>query len=92
MPQVDLHDCEVGERGARSLAAAVDSVRDALEAESAGAPAADGTMAAARIRLQVLRLDGNPLGFSGTSALKPLLSLLKELHLGRAGLGDEGIH
>ncbi len=67
-------------------------MRDALEAESAGAVAADGAHTAARIRLQVLRLDGNSLGFSGTSALKPMLSLLKELHLGRAGLGDEGIH
>ena len=94
--QVDLHDCEIGASGARSFAAAFEDARDALEAEASGGVASDAEIngraagPARKIRLQVLRLDGNPLGFSGTSALKPLLSQLKELHLGRAALGDEG--
>ena len=96
MLQVDLHDCEIGASGARSLAAALENARDAVESESSGGLTAEGEangstpVLARKIRLQVLRLNGNPLGFSGTSALKPLLSQLKELHLGRAGLGDEG--
>ncbi|EIE26490.1 RNI-like protein [Coccomyxa subellipsoidea C-169] len=94
--EVDLHDCEIGASGARSFAAAFEDARDALEAEASGGVASNAEIngraagPARKIRLQVLRLDGNPLGFSGTSALKPLLSQLKELHLGRAALGDEG--
>ena len=92
--QVDLHDCEIGPSGARFLAAAMENARDAVESQSGGGLTAEANgrtpLPARRIRLQVLRLDGNPLGFSGTSALKPLLSQLKELHLGRADLGDEG--
>lgn len=96
MLQVDLHDCDIGASGARSLAAALEHARDAVESESGGGMTNDAVatvrtpVPARKIRLHVLRLDGNPLGFSGTSALKPLLSQLKELHLGRAGLGDEG--
>lgn len=79
-----------------SLAVALEHAKDAVEEETTSTMIQNGhtnsctAMPMRKLRLQILRLDGNPLGFSGTSALKPLLSQLRELHLGRAGLGDEG--
>lgn len=85
--QVELQDCEISPVGARALAAGVEDAVAAYESgvSQTGAPPV-------KPRLQVLHLDGNNLGFSGTSALRPMLSLLRELHLGFAGLGDEGEH
>ncbi|CAL8466795.1 g6331 [Coccomyxa elongata] len=94
--EVDLHDCEIGASGAMSLATALEHAKDAVEEQTTNTMLQNGHVNGStpapkrKIRLQILRLDGNPLGFSGTSALKPLLSQLRELHLGRAGLGDEG--
>ena len=93
---MDLHDCEIGASGAMSLATALEHAKDAVEEQATSTMLHNGrtngstSLATRKLRLQILRLDGNPLGFSGTSALKPLLSQLRELHLGRAGLGDEG--
>jgi hypothetical protein len=86
--QVELQDCGISPVGVRSLAAAVEDAIAAAKAGCAGGAAVSGR---SKPRLQVLHLDGNPLGFSGTSALRPLLSVLRELYLGSAGLGDEGM-
>ena len=77
--ELDLRNCNLTSAGSTRLSTALLSHSLKKNRDGAG--------------LQVLRMDGNALGWEGAAGLAPLIGAtkLRELRMARTGCGDEGI-